>query len=292
MATHPTSSYYKNNWGDANGTIYNGDKIQFGYVDSTDIYDKDLNNYNFAKIAETLEPLFTYYDTTDAVANNPKTHAVGTDIKTLLLDLIYPVGSIYQSIKDVSPATFLGGTWTKLSGQFLKAAADGDTVNTVSGTSYNTTNGGSAAAWNHNHTILKGNFQHVHGAGELTISSVQTPHKHNVTDWLKDSGSDKISLTGQRKLTATDNDGKKFLYTNKNGAIARMSETGVEYAYNGSGTITDEHPTHNHNLSGTTATNTVNNDKSTETNGGNNNLTANVANLPPYLNVYMWVRTA
>ena len=30
-----------------------------------------------------------------------------------LLDLIYPVGSIYMSVNDTNPATFLGGTWVR-----------------------------------------------------------------------------------------------------------------------------------------------------------------------------------
>ncbi len=31
-----------------------------------------------------------------------------------LLDLIYPVGSVYISVNDRSPAEFFGGSWTKL----------------------------------------------------------------------------------------------------------------------------------------------------------------------------------
>lgn len=43
-----------------------------------------------------------------------------------LLDLIYPVGSIYTSANNVSPQTFLGGTWQQIQGRFL-LAADGAT---------------------------------------------------------------------------------------------------------------------------------------------------------------------
>lgn len=31
-----------------------------------------------------------------------------------LLDIVYPVGSIYQSMNATSPADFIGGTWTKI----------------------------------------------------------------------------------------------------------------------------------------------------------------------------------
>lgn len=41
-----------------------------------------------------------------------------------LLERIYPVGSIYMSANNVSPQTFLGGTWTQIQGKFLLAASD------------------------------------------------------------------------------------------------------------------------------------------------------------------------
>lgn len=39
-----------------------------------------------------------------------------------LLNLIYPVGSIYMSANNVSPATFIGGTWEQIKDKFLLAA--------------------------------------------------------------------------------------------------------------------------------------------------------------------------
>ena len=39
-----------------------------------------------------------------------------------LLNLIYPVGSIYMSVSNTSPATFLGGTWEQIKDVFLLAA--------------------------------------------------------------------------------------------------------------------------------------------------------------------------
>lgn len=39
-----------------------------------------------------------------------------------LLNIIYPVGSIYMSVTNTSPATFLGGTWEQIQDRFLLAA--------------------------------------------------------------------------------------------------------------------------------------------------------------------------
>lgn len=40
-----------------------------------------------------------------------------------LLDLVYPVGSVYISFNNTSPENFLGGTWTQIQDRFLLAAS-------------------------------------------------------------------------------------------------------------------------------------------------------------------------
>jgi hypothetical protein len=46
-----------------------------------------------------------------------------------LLDIIYPVGSMYFSVSDVSPVDNVGGTWTQIQGAVL--AASGSDYSTV-----------------------------------------------------------------------------------------------------------------------------------------------------------------
>ena len=46
---------------------------------------------------------------------------------TDIANLIYPVGAVYMSVNNVSPATLFGGTWKQIKDCFLLAA--GDTYN-------------------------------------------------------------------------------------------------------------------------------------------------------------------
>ena len=54
---------------------------------------------------------FNVYTKTESDASYVKLPTVDA---TQLIDLIYPIGSIYMSVTQTSPASFLGGTWTPL----------------------------------------------------------------------------------------------------------------------------------------------------------------------------------
>lgn len=88
-----------------------------------------------------------------------------------LLDIIYPVGSLYFSISDVSPADSVGGTWAQIKDAVL--AASGDTYN------------------------LAGRF-----SGSDTISKLAIPdHQHRVLGW--NSGAGQYSPVGFWNTNAT-----------------------------------------------------------------------------------------
>lgn len=56
----------------------------------------------------------------------------------LLIDLIYPVGSIYMSTNNVSPQTFFGGTWERIQDRFLLGAGGTYTAGATGGSATHT----------------------------------------------------------------------------------------------------------------------------------------------------------
>ena len=46
-------------------------------------------------------------------------------LSSLILEAVYPVGSIYMSVNSTSPATLFGGTWKAIQGKFLLGADNG-----------------------------------------------------------------------------------------------------------------------------------------------------------------------
>ena len=76
-----------------------------------------------------------------------------------LLDIVYPVGSIYQSMNATSPASTIGGTWTQLKtflyGWTQSKLTGGEATHTLSLNEMPThSHGGSTGgAGNHNHNV-------------------------------------------------------------------------------------------------------------------------------------------
>lgn len=52
---------------------------------------------------------------------------------TTLLDIVWPVGSVYLSAAEISPQTLFGGTWEQIKGRFLLAADDSHAAGSTGG---------------------------------------------------------------------------------------------------------------------------------------------------------------
>ena len=50
-----------------------------------------------------------------------------------LLDLVYPIGSIYMNTNNVNPQSIFGGVWQKIEGRFLLGSGGGYTLGSLGG---------------------------------------------------------------------------------------------------------------------------------------------------------------
>lgn len=66
----------------------------------------------------------------ESVENDLKTKVTSED----LLNEVYPIGSMYMSLNNVSPATFLGGTWERVTDTVLIGAGNKYAVGSTGGT--------------------------------------------------------------------------------------------------------------------------------------------------------------
>lgn len=251
---------------DGNAVIYSEDKLQFGYVTSNEqIYDKDVNNYNFAKIEEFLSPLFIQK------GNGDNTDTTATEIKEQLLNLIYPVGSIYMNINNVSPSVFLGGTWERVAqGACLFGAENNAAGGKTGGANQHTIT--AATLPTHTHSLPNLNHKHT-----FTGSS----HSHKAADstelqFLKSRGANWHPSNPIHVQKTSSGTARKYMIT---------AETD-----NTKDNIYEASYTANATAGGTVNNSTDLNNKSTNQNTGVNKLILD--NRPQYLTVCMWERTA
>lgn len=84
-----------------------------------------------------------------------------------ILDLIYPIGSIYLSVNSTNPSTLIGGTWEQIKDTFLLACGDKYENGSV---------GGEAE-----HTLTIDEMpSHRHGISRTSNSTTQTSQRNNV----------------------------------------------------------------------------------------------------------------
>lgn len=104
-----------------------------------------------------------------------------------LMDIVYPVGSIYQSMNATSPASSIGGTWTQLK-TFLYGA---DTANQTGGEATHTLTVNEMPS--HVHDVII-NIQHVDGASvsmESLTSGLQLGGRRRYFDSTSNVGGGK-----------------------------------------------------------------------------------------------------
>lgn len=184
----------------------------------------DVSADDFNKIVQNMQYLYT-----EGGGNNDDNEGGATDLSN------YPVGSIYISKKNVSPATLFGGTWAQIKDRFLLAA----------GSSYAVGSTG--------------------GSEKVTLTSEQLPKHSHI-----------VSLNQMTGFVFDSN------YVPSNGGLDSAVAVPVEFRY------VDTTIDHTDYMGRFCAEDTGSEsfDDFIEARGEAHN------NMPPYLAVYMWERTA
>lgn len=148
------------------GSLRNGTIIIVRDTSSTSTYTKSVMIISSTKI-----DVWAFNDTShvwnevmivNATTGLCKLYSGDKEVATKdeLLDKIYPVGSIYMSVNNTSPASFLGGTWEQIKDRFLLTAGDTYSAGTTGGSATHTNvlnyNDGAAAIRNYGNTLYFG----------------------------------------------------------------------------------------------------------------------------------------
>ena len=89
------------------------------------------------------------------------------EIKTKVINLIYPIGSVYISIIDINPESIFGGDWERIEDTFLIGAGNLYTNGSTGGSTTHTLSINNLPS--HKHEVsIKENGDHAHKPGNLT----------------------------------------------------------------------------------------------------------------------------
>ena len=81
----------------------------------------------------------------------------------------YPVGSIYMSVNNTSPASFLGGTWEQIKDTFLLSAGDTYTNGSTGGEATHTLTVDEMPSHTHGTPVKSGSYTTMDGSGNTWV---------------------------------------------------------------------------------------------------------------------------
>lgn len=186
----------------SNFNVTNGDSIEMrvadGYFQWKYTEATTWNNLiSVGELSNVDQELST--TSTNAVQNKVVTNAINTAqntangaVKTTdLLNLTYPIGSIYLSVGTTSPASLFGGVWEKINDRFLLGAGDTFSLGSTGGEINHTLS--TQEMPTHTHKVLSNNYGNANangfgnGTGVRGVSGVWTNGNETKKYYLKDN---------------------------------------------------------------------------------------------------------
>ncbi len=114
-----------------------------------------------------------------------------------ILDLVYPVGSIYMSVNDVDPANLFGGTWEQIKDRFLLSKGDIYTTNgATGGEASHTLNINEMPSHNHTQNQHRHKQANKYSNGSGNASAYVYTSNRTATDHYTDYQTPYINPTG------------------------------------------------------------------------------------------------
>ena len=216
-----------------------------------------------------------------------------TDIETEslkannLVDLVYPVGSIYMSVNNVSPAVFIGGTWVQIEDTFLLTAGSTYAAGSTGGEATHTLTEEEMPSHSHSYS-----FEHSH-SGSVQNGGVDHTHIQQTVKYTdsheEEAGSDGDNGTVWETIYDAPIAGPS-IYGNGD-CYGAYDVTGDDFSYSRGGwstkgqyisTLGADRYLHQHGLT----IDSTNVSGATGSTGNENEHN----NMPPYLTVYCWTR--
>ena len=267
-----------------NGYDSDGVKIgSFVVIDTGDINDEDN-----AKLFLKSEKAYTYITDLSGVQGiqgpkgDPGPQGPNGGISSNeVINLVYPVGSLYWSSKPTNPAALFGGEWVQIKDKFILAAGDTYPANSIDGNANTTLTVENLPRHTHSFTPNGSVSAHSHGLNNHT-------HSFN---WSGSHGHDVVYSSAQSLKEV-------YYFGGQNKGIVGNSvsaDSGREHT-DATGYIMAKPTTIS--VSGTTGQTSGNTASATPTFTGNAGTTGNTgsgtafSNMPPYVVKYCWERTA
>lgn len=156
-----------------------------------------------------------------------------------LVDIIYPVGSIYMSANNVNPGTLFGGTWQAISGRFILAAGGNYPLGTTGGSATKQLSVNEMPI--HTHVA---STQDAGGHVHVATNANNGAHTHTVT--VNNNGAHTHTVSG----TAASAGAHTHTISVTNGAQSAGAHThGVTYAATAISATTASNGAHTHGVS-------------------------------------------